>query len=93
MGLLERTVENKDGLYKLALEYFQNIEVDEYENINFDKIIPKSISILIDHDFIPTPCIEIRLDLYQQEQQLSNCKYILYVDEKKDFVDEFLIFN
>ena len=93
MGLLEKTVENKNGLYKLALEYFQNIEVDEYENIDLDKIIPKSISILIDHDFIPTPCIEIRLDLYQQEQQLSNCKYILYVDEKNDFVDEFLIFN
>ncbi|MFW0739114.1 hypothetical protein [Flavobacterium sp. T12S277] len=93
MSLLEKTLEDKEELYKLALKYFQNIDAEEYENVKFNTISPKSISILLDHDFIPTPCIEIRLDLYQQEQEFSNCRYILYVDEKKEFVNEFLIFN
>ena len=84
---------NKVDYYNLANDYFNKLDSDELEINDLSIIFPKSISILIDHDFIPTPCIEIRLDLYQQEQQLSNCKYILYVDEKKDFVDEFLIFN
>jgi len=51
--------------------------------------IPKSISILIDHDFIPTPCIEIKLELLTD--QIKEGNYILYVNEKKEFIDEFLI--
>lgn len=56
---------------------------------NFDKIIPKSISILVNHDFIPTPCIEIKLELLKDQKKEGN--YILYVNEKKEFIDEFLI--
>ena len=57
--------------------------------IDFDEIISKSISILIDHDFIPTPCIEIKLELFKDQKKTGN--YFLYVDEKKEFIDEFLI--
>lgn len=88
MSLLEKTVEDKEQLYKLSMEYFQNIDVAEYENIKFNTISPKSISILIDHDFIPTPCIEIKLELLKDQRKTAN--YFLYINENKEFVDEFL---
>ncbi|WP_125717731.1 hypothetical protein [Flavobacterium ustbae] len=88
MNLLENTIREKEELYKLAVKYFQNINSEEYENIMFDKIVPKSIAILIDHDFIPTPCIEIKLEL--QNNQIKVGDYLLYIDEKKEFLDEFL---
>ena len=39
--------------YQFAILCFQNINRKLYENIKFDNRVPKSISILIDHDFIP----------------------------------------
>lgn len=88
MDLLEKIFHNKEELYNLALEYFHNINSEEYQDIQFDNIISKSISILIDHDFIPTPCIEIKLELYTN--QIKTANYFLYVDEEKKFIDEFL---
>lgn len=79
-------IENKEELYGLAIEYYNNIDKDYREEC---LIIPKSISILLDHDFIPTPCIEIKLELLKD--QIKEGNYILYVNEKKEFVDEFLI--
>ncbi|MCP2027950.1 hypothetical protein L1276_003118 [Flavobacterium sp. HSC-32F16] len=89
MDLLEKTFHNKEEFYNLALEYFHNINSQEHENIDCDEIIPKSISILIDHDFISTPCIEIKLELSKDEKKMGN--YFLYVNEYKEFIDEFLI--
>ena len=86
MDLLERTIHNKKEFYNLALEYFYHAE--EYD-IKFNVISPKSISILLDHDFIPTPCIEIKLELLKDQKKEGN--YFLYVNEKKEFIDEFLI--
>ncbi|OXA82462.1 hypothetical protein SAMN05444397_107227 [Flavobacterium aquidurense] len=82
-------IDNKVKYYQLAEHYFQNIDLDEHERINFDEIIQKSISILLDHDFIPTPCIEIKLELLKDQKKIGN--YFLYVNEKKEFIDEFLI--
>ena len=79
-------LKNKDEYYIIAGEYLKKID---FTDINFDKIIPKSISILIDHDFIPTPCIEIKLELFKDQKKTGN--YFLSVDEKKEFIDEFLI--
>lgn len=88
MGLLEKTIDNKNELYNLALEYFYNINPEQYEDIQFDNVVSKSISILLDHDFISIPCIEIKLELYKN--QIKTANYFLYVDEKMNFVDEFL---
>lgn len=79
-------IKNKEELYGLAIEYYNNIDKDYREEC---LIIPKSISILLDHDFIPTPCIEIKLELLKD--QIKEGNYILYVNEKKEFIDEFLI--
>lgn len=81
-------IEDKDLYYNLANNYLKKIDSIELD-IDFDKIIPKSISILVDHDFIPTPCIEIKLGLFKDQKKTGN--YFLYVDEKKEFIDEFLI--
>ncbi len=64
-------VENKNDYYKLASEYLKKIKTIELD-VDFDEIIRKSISILVDHDFIPTPCIEIKLELrkYQIKQAI-----------------------
>ncbi|MBE8727181.1 hypothetical protein [Flavobacterium hungaricum] len=88
MNLLENTIREKKELYKLAVKYFQNINPDEYENITFDDLAAKSISILIDHDFIPTPCIEIRLELLRNQKRVAT--YFVYVNENREFIDEFL---
>lgn len=81
-------IQDKDLYYNLANNYLKKIDSIELD-IDFDKIISKSISILIDHDFIPTPCIEIKLELFKDQKKTGN--YFLYVDEKKEFIDEFLI--
>jgi hypothetical protein len=54
-----------------------------------NRLFSKSISILIDHDFIPVPCIEIKLEIVKDQKKAGN--YFLYVYENKDFIDEFLI--
>lgn len=89
MNLLEKIFHDKKEFYSLALEYFHNINSQEHENIDYDEIIPKSISLLVDHDFIPTPCIEIKLKLSKDEKKNGN--YFLYVNDNKEFIDEFLI--
>ncbi len=85
---MDLITENKNDYYKLATHYLKKIEGIELA-ADFDEIIPKSISILLDHDFIPAPCIEIRLELLKDQKTISD--YFLYVDENKEFVDEFLI--
>jgi len=81
-------IQDKDLYYNLVNNYLKKIDSIELD-INFDKIIPKSISILVDHDYIPTPCLEIKLELFKDQKKTGN--YFLYVDEKKEFIDEFLI--
>ena len=80
---------NKDEYYNLVMEYFNKISIDDYENENFNTIVQKSISILIDHDFIPTPCIEIKLNILQNQKKVRD--YFLYINEEKEVIDEFLV--
>lgn len=83
------TIQKKEVYYALAKEYFNNISTCEYENFKFDDIVPKSISILIDHDFISTPSIKIKINLFQDQKQVG--AYYLYVNKDKEFIDEFLL--
>jgi hypothetical protein len=81
-------LKNKEEYYRLATEYYNNIEAESREECLAS---PKSILILMDHDFIVTPCIEIRLELRSQDEQKIIRNYFLYIDEEKQFVDEFLV--
>lgn len=90
MNLLENIIEKKKELYNLAREYYQNINVEEYENAEFN-IISKSISIVFDHDFLPTRCLEIKLELRLEDDINKIGNYFLYINEHKEFVDEFLM--
>lgn len=88
---LNTIYKSKEDYYSLANDYFNKIDSDKLE-INFlFKIVSTSISILVDHDFIPTPCVEIKLLFVQDEKEVGY--YFLYVDENKVFVDEFLVIN
>ena len=78
-------VQYKNEYYELAQEYLKK---NDFVELNIVEIIPKSISILIDHDFIPTLCIEIKLEFYKN--QIKSGNYFLYLNENKEFVDEFL---
>ncbi len=89
MNILNLVIQNKEAYYNLASEYFNNINPEEYENIKLDNILPKSISILIDHEFILTPCIKVKMSLFQDQKEIGT--YYLYVTKDKEFVDEFLI--
>lgn len=84
---LENILKNKEEFYLFAVEHYYNIDEDYLNDI--DEIVTKSISILLDHEFIPTPCIEIRLEIHYKNNDRSS--YYLYVDEKKEFLDDFFI--
>ena len=86
MNLHKDIIESKEEFYNLAIEYYNNIDKEYLQEC---LVIPKSISILLDHDFIPTPCIEIKLEFLKDQKKEGN--YFLYVNEKKEFIDEFLI--
>jgi hypothetical protein len=90
MNLHKSIIENKEEFYNLAIQYYTNIDK---EHLGECLIVLKSISILIDHQFIATPCVEIKLELRDQDSQKSIGNYFLYIDERKNFVDEFLIFH
>lgn len=85
MNLHKDIIESKEEFCNLAIEYYNNIDKEYLQEC---LVIPKSISILLDHDFIPTPCIEIKLEFLKDQKKKA---IILYVNEKKEFIDEFLI--
>lgn len=90
MDLHKSIIESKEELYSLAMEYYNNIDKEYLEEC---LIVPRSMSIVIDHQFIPIPCVEIKLELKHQNEQKYIGHYILYIDEIKNFIDEFLIIN
>ena len=91
MDTYKNILDNKEELYHLAIEYYNNIEEECKEDVV--KIIPKSIAILLDHSFIPTPCLQIVIELHHDAEFRKTSKYYLYVNEQKEFIDEFLIAN
>jgi hypothetical protein len=91
MDLNKSSIENENEYYNLAIEYLKRIDIEEYEQGEFNRIVPESISVLIDHEFIPTPCIKIRLNLLLDQKETG--KYFLYINQEKEFIDEFLMFD
>jgi hypothetical protein len=83
-------LKSKEELYLLALEYLNRIEADEF-NIGNYKIENNSITYLVDHNFIPVPCIKIELRLIKNSHIFSNYNYYLYIDDDLKFIDEFLV--
>jgi|GEM_PF-1052573 len=91
MNLQKYILDNKEEYYQLAIEYYYNIDEDHRNDLS--QIVLKSISVLVVHEFIPTPCIEIKIELQHQNEQKGISTYYLYVNEEKEFIDEFLIDN
>lgn len=91
MDLFEKNI-NKKEFYNLAIESYYNMDSKEYQN-NEVILIDKSISFLIDHLFIPTPCFEIKIEIKNKTEEKIIGYYILYINEEKEFIDEFLVFN
>jgi hypothetical protein len=81
-------LKNKEEYYRLATDYYNNIDEEYREEC---LVSPKSISILMDHDFIVTPSIEIKSELSSVEKQNRMGNYFLYINEQKEFIDEFHI--
>lgn len=89
MDSYNNILENKEELYQLAIECYYNIA--EEHRTEVIKIIPKFVAVVIDHDFIPTPCLQIAIELQHDVESKKISKYYLYVNEQKEFIDEFLI--
>lgn len=49
-------IQDKADYYELAQKYLRKIASIDLTS-NFEEIIPKSIAVLVDHNFIVTPCI------------------------------------
>jgi hypothetical protein len=92
MDLNKAILEEKEEYYNLAIKNYYNINTEEFNNV-IRSIVPKSISVLIDHPFIPTPCLEIKIELHHKETQNEVGYYFIYIDENKELIDEFLISN
>jgi len=60
-------------LYNLVIEYYNNIDK---ECIEKELIILKSISIIIHHEFISTPCIEINWSLIHKTNKIKRVTII-----------------
>ena len=88
MDLHKDIIENKEEFYSLAIEYYNKIDEEYREECSISR---KSIAILVDHEFIVTPCIEIKLELRSVVKQNKIGNYFLYVNQEKEFVDEFFV--
>ncbi len=88
MDYYKDILDKKEDFYSLAITYYYNIDQEYIDHIS--RIVPKSISILVDHEFIPVPCIEIKLQVHHLDESIGVSSYYLYVNEEKEFIDEFL---
>lgn len=98
---LKSSIDN-DNYFILALDYYNKLVRNNHElteelpeGTNLDDIIIKnnSISILLEHPFIPTPNIEVCLDLFANSSSRILGSYHLITDNNQAFVDEFLLFK
>jgi hypothetical protein len=88
MDIARDILEQKDEFYNIAKLYLSKIEEVDFE---IDTVVNKSISILLNHEFIVTPCIEIKIKIYCKDDEIY--LYCLYLSYNKEFIDEFLILN
>jgi hypothetical protein len=82
----------KHELYSVSINYLNKIDSVEFDMNNFI-VENHSISYVIDHEFIPVPSIKIQLSLKGKNEIISNNYYCLYLNDKMDFIDEFLVIN
>ena len=83
----------KSEFYLKARCYLSEIELDEDRDISDFLVENHSISVVIDHEFIPVPNIMIKLNLKRKDEILSNSYYSLYLDSEFNFLDEFLVID
>lgn len=91
MDLLEKKVD-KDDFYNLAIQYYINLNLEEFQHME-TILVNKSIGLILDHLFIPTPCFEIKIEIQSKMNEVKLGSYVLYISDKKEFIDEFLFFN
>jgi hypothetical protein len=80
----------KTFYYNLAHSYYNACDKSDLE-ITPSFVRNKCISILLDHEFIHTPCIQIELSLFIQDGLLHVGTYTIYINEiDNNIIDEFL---
>lgn len=93
---------DEDYCFGLAFDHFKmiidnNIELEAElgSGVTFKDLIlkKKSISILLQHRAIPTPSIEICLDLLSQTFTIPIGTYRLILDNELTYMDEFLVID
>ena len=98
---LKSNIDN-GNYFILALNYYNKLirnnpelsqELPESINLNDIEVKNKSVSILLEHPFIPTPSIEVCLDLFAKSSSRILGSYHLITDNKQAFVDVFLLFK
>jgi hypothetical protein len=81
-----------DDLYDLAVTHYNMIDFDTVEIKDQDIIISKKcITEIHSHSFIPTPCIEIKLDIHLKSTNKNIGSYSLYITNENKYLDEFLV--
>ena len=87
---LDEILNNKEDFYNLALNSLKNIKENESIDLELSNL-QKSLSILIEHEFIKTPCIKICIIINDKKTNQKKGNYYLYMTKEKEFIDEFLI--
>jgi hypothetical protein len=97
--MLEKNIDTED-LFKLSSEYVNNIlkdeevlhELKEYcENENI-QLINKSIAyVLYDKNELLRNSYKIEISIECKRKSIGS--YVLYLDEDKNFIDEFFVIN
>lgn len=83
---------NTEELFDIAISHYNAIDFENVEVKHKNIIIGgKYIAEVNNHDFIPTPCIEIKLDLQSSNTNRIIGHYSLYITNNKEFLDEFLV--
>lgn len=91
MDIIE-IIENKAYYYDLSHTYFGQLNQKDFIEdlqVPLSEIRNESISLLLDHDFIHTPSIQVRLELLQDLLTIGT--YTLYIDDLGNVVDQFLV--
>lgn len=84
-----KEIENSQLYYNLAED---NLLKVDFEGVEIDSKLlnakNKSIAILVDHEFLPTPLTVVSLDLYVADDVVG--MYQIYIDEENIIVDDML---
>lgn len=91
MDIIETILKNKEHYYALAHSHYNSSDKSDFI-ITPSLAKNKSISLLLDHEFIFTPAIQIQLSLFIENGLLSIGMYTLYIDQSEEnIIDEFLV--